>query len=67
MPAEVSASPLRLLAPCTGPLAFIDYDEIIYISARVVVIFNRNDQTQTFLPPRNSSYTISSFCISLDG
>ena len=58
---------IRLLAPCTGYLAFLDHQEIVYISGRVVVIFNRTTQTQIFLPPRNSSYVTPSFSVSPDG
>ena len=63
---EFTASPLRLLAPCTGSVELLDNQQMIYISGRVVVIYNWIKRTQTFLPPRNSSLTTSAFCLSPD-
>lgn len=63
---EFTAIPLRLLAPCTGSVALLDSQQMIYISGRVVVIYNWTYQTQTFLPPRNSTLATSAFCLSPD-
>ena len=63
---EFTANPLRLLAPCTGSVALLDNHQMIYISGRVVVIYNWMNQTQTFLPPRNSSMATATFCLSPD-
>ncbi|XP_046630925.1 cilia- and flagella-associated protein 57-like [Daphnia pulicaria] len=63
---EFAASPLRLLAPCTGSVALLDNHQMIYISGRVVVMYNWMNQTQTFLPPRNSTMATAAFALSPD-
>lgn len=63
---EFTANPLRLLAPCTGSVALLDNQQMIYISGRVVVIYNWTNRTQTFLPPRNSTMATTAFCLSPD-
>ncbi|XP_032791524.2 LOW QUALITY PROTEIN: cilia- and flagella-associated protein 57 [Daphnia magna] len=63
---EFTASALRLLAPCTGSVALLDNHQMVYISGRVIVIYNWMNQTQTFLPPRNSSMATAAFALSPD-